>query len=574
MTPNPSSAFEVPNRDRADHRRIGAILRRNGAFFLALPLVFAALGATFGLGTSERHEATVQVALHQESGNRFLTDATRFDSDTIVDAHVAMIRSDATAVEVLRLFRFGEVSLDGDVNSGRPLTVNWLRAHTVAATAQRGGLIEITAWAPKASSAKALANGLAEAHVNLRREAMRASLSALAERFEEESEATREELERLGDTPSEANEEAMRANALALENLVSDTGLARIDAGLAQGGVSILERATTDGAAVGADPVRTAAVTAFIGLFLAVILAAARERLWGTLASPTEVEVLSGMAVLGEVPKADDDGLLSSVEDLGGPEHRVVKGVIDWVMARHQAGEPETPMFRRLAIVGVGPRGVASSFAYNTAACLAQRGPVTLVVSADAEQFGMAGPTWMELLDETGSSMAASPLQAPAMDLLATDAGPLTLGDWEDLEVIAGGWNDPYIERPNHRRGTDALLNALSGPSGQLVMEVDNLRTSPAGTLAACTADAVLVVVTLDRSRPDELQATLELLESYHAPVAGVVVQHRSRANALHWSTLVHQPVTKRPESDTETLLASTLGGTATGAVAATAPIA
>jgi hypothetical protein len=300
---------------------------------------------------------------------------------------------------------------------------------------------------------------------------------------------------------------------------------------------------------VGADPVRTGAVTAIVGLFLAAVLAATRERLWGTIASPGEAEAVSGMAVLGEVPKLKGDGLLTTT-DLGGAEHQLVKGVVDWVSALHQAGDPATGVMRRLAVVGIGPRGVAAPLAHNIAVCLAQRGPVTLVANAEAESSGLSGPTWLELTDDASNSMAAARTQG-------VDVAAVSLGDWEDLQVIAGGWNDPFIEQPHDPGGTDSLLNALGGPSSQLVLEVDNLRASPAAALAACTADAVLVVVTLDRSRPDELRATIDLLQSYGAPVAGLVVQHRSRYQPVPWSALVRYPTLMVPEPDTEPLAAA-----------------
>lgn len=287
--------------------------------------------------------------------------------------------------------------------------------------------------------------------------------------------------------------------------------------------LQLVDRAQPPSKATSPRPVRNAAFAFVAALFIAVLVALGRERIMPRVAEGRDLERLSGVPIVTEIP-ATGRGAERAVAE------REAFNVLATVV---QAQLPRQRQKLLLVTSALHDKGKAKVTA-GLSRALAQSGEAALVVDADLRRPSLEQMFGME--------------RAPGL------AEILAAARHGDTETAAGMIVEPPASASSRRRtGSLAVLGAGEAASPSLVSSdalqvlFDELRQSaftfvvihappllePEGCRAwARHVDALLVVSRLEKMSPNDLVELRDQLEQVNTTVLGHVVLGSGRRQA------------------------------------------
>jgi len=386
-------------------------------------------------------------------------------------------------------------------------TVGALASEVQATVDPNANIISISAAASTPRAAARTANTVAAAFLKREREVELA-------RIKSAKQALTNAIAQLSTTPNgKAQIPVLRARLGALSASAATAGLE----------LQLADRAATPSRPTSPRPVRNAAIAFVAALFIAILVALGRERLAPRVAEGSDLERLSGVPIVTEIPAAGR-GAESVVAE---------REAFDLLATVVQAQLPRRRQKTVLVTSALDDKGKATVTA-GLSRALAQSGEAALVVDADLRRpsleqlFGMErAPGLAEILaairhgdTETAAGMIVEP---PASASSRRRTGSLAV-------LGAGEAASPSLVSPDALEG---LFDELRQSAFTLIVIHAPPLLEPEGCLAwARHVDALLVVSRLDKLSPNDLLELRDQLEQVDTTVLGHIVLGRRRRQA------------------------------------------
>ena len=399
-----------------DIRQYLSLLRRQRWLVLATVLVVTLSTVAFYAARSAEYEATAVVLIRgDDPTERFFTPQGVAPTAPNVESEAAFVKSFGIVEQAARAVPgTDEADLLGRIS---------------ATPDRQTGLIEVHARDKERRRASDLANAVARAFVESRRNAALERRRVVADQLGAklvELQQRIAELDREIGSPAPAPQPgapAVSAGApgspqaeryaatLQYQQVFERQQQLLIEQSLGQGGAELVAEAAPPRNPVGMGIVQGSVVAAFVGFLLAICLALLREYLDDRFRSRDEVEGEGTLPVLAEIPKdrAFRRGLrgLAAADQPLGATAEAVRGL----RTRLQNLRPEDPI-QTLVVTSPHPRDGKSFVAANLAAVYAQAGYRTVLVSSDLRRPALDAM----LLGPAGSGTGlASLLRAPEL---------------------------------------------------------------------------------------------------------------------------------------------------------------
>jgi capsular polysaccharide biosynthesis protein/Mrp family chromosome partitioning ATPase len=306
------------------------------------------------------------------------------------------------------------------------------------------------------------------------------------------------------------------ALAAALANAVADTVVTLPTQGLArpEGQLQVIERAEPPADPVDPDPLLIALLAALAGLLGALGLALLLDSLNRTVRSGEELSRFEPVPFLGTLDSLSRANGWLPLVVVAKPQSPAAAAYRLLAARIASAGGDDAP--KRLLVAAAGEHDVAVSVSANLAAAFAGvRGDVVLV---DASENGSV----TRLLTRNGRDGASSRLVErieAGVHAGAAVVEQFRLRDQPRLRVVRP---DPSeLAEAGRAR---ALLDALLVESRLVVVHASPLGRSPSALTWARAADATLVAVGRESTRPEDVELALETLKLARARVIGTVL--------------------------------------------------
>ncbi len=368
---------------------------------------------------------------------------------------------------------------------------------------------------------------------------------------------------------------ARYAAAVQYESLYSRQQELLVDMSLKRGEAELISEADTPEAPVSPKPLRDAVLGAFVGLLLGLGYAFLREQLDDRVRSRDELEQLTGLSVLAEVPFDDElarqpNTLIAATQPLGA-----VAEAVRSLRTSLQFLGVDKPV-RRLVVTSPGPEAGKSTLAANLATAYAQAGYVTVLVSGDLRRpriediFDVAkGHGFTDLIAELSGDMrpsalggtpssSSSPATAGAGNAgsenghastsPASAAGPAvrvtpdqrdaTIAEYlvpttvSNLFVLPCGSRPPNPAELLASRRTDEVLAALGESVDVVIIDAPPLLAVTDPAVLASKADGVVLVAALNETHRVAAQRARDALSIPAVRVLGIVLNKVDRASA------------------------------------------
>lgn len=250
----------------------------------------------------------------------------------------------------------------------------------------------------------------------------------------------------------------------------------------------------------------------FLGLLGGVALVIALERWFARIETAEEAADVSGLPVLGHIPRHralrrrslvwDDPELVEMQEAV-----RALRTTLEFSVDFGHAV---------LQVTSAGPGEGKSTIAANLAVALAGVGVPTLLVDADLRR-----PRQHEIFD-VPNDRGLSTLMA----IHGSHVTPVAT-EYENLSLIPSGPPPPSPTEMIHVRFESALRH-LRNLRSVLILDTPPVLAVSDARLIASRADRVIVVASAGETKPAALRQTVERLELAKADVAGVVLNRVS----------------------------------------------
>ncbi len=471
-------ALDLPPEEAIDVGRYVNALRRSRILIAAIVIGLTALVLLLSLALPKTYTAQATILFDETPSVTATTDAQR---------QLATIQKLLMTRDVLAL---GARRLGTSVASLQP---------KVQATVDpNANIVNISASASTPKAAAATANAVAAAFLARERAVELASLQTAKTRLTNA-------ILRLAGT------RGGKAEILLLRERLSELSVTAATAG---NELQLADAARPPTKATSPRPVRNAAFAFVAALFIAVLVALGRERIAPRVGERRDLERLSGVPIVTEIPAAGRgaDGAAAERE------------AFDTLAAVVEAQLPRQRQKVLLVTSPLADKGKARVTA-GLSRALAQSGETALVVDADLRRPSLEQLFGME--------------RAPGL------AEILAAARHGDTETAAGMIVEPPASASSRRTGILAVLGAGEAASPSLVSPdalavlFDELRESaftfvvihappllePEGCRAwARHADALLVVSQLEKMSPNELVELREQLDQVDTTVLGHVV--------------------------------------------------
>jgi capsular exopolysaccharide synthesis family protein len=274
--------------------------------------------------------------------------------------------------------------------------------------------------------------------------------------------------------------------------------------------VYTLEPAVVPDAPDGPRTARTLLLGLALGLLGGAGMALFVEYLDNTVRSAEDLELKTGLPVLGVIPPVRNRGAsidLAMINEPRQPAAESYRALRTSVILSSEQGPPKS-----LLVTSTAPEEGKTATAVNLAVGLAQSGYAVLLVDADMRKprvdsiFGLS--------NEQGLSTA---LQGAAHPVPA-DVGVM------NLKVLTAG---PAPDNPSELLGSkrmDALLQELLAAYDTVVIDSPPFLTVADGLILARKVDAMLVIVRSERSTYDGVKRGLKALRDINVRPLGLVL--------------------------------------------------
>jgi succinoglycan biosynthesis transport protein ExoP len=262
-------------------------------------------------------------------------------------------------------------------------------------------------------------------------------------------------------------------------------------------------------------PVLTLAVAVIAGLLLGMAIAVMLELVNPLVLDESEIVGASPVPVLARLPRPPTS-LARARGDVVGPVVSQFRVLWANLLARCRDRRPKIVL-----VTGVGPKESRIYTAVGLGAAIARSGRRVALVEAD-----LADPTLARALHAEPSAFEEALLGTrTAQDALAT------VPRSEDrLQLLATSDGDAGVADLIAPDRLATLARELARSVDVVVVDAPPPREAPDFLLLSSAADAVVLVVSLRRTRRDELAELRRELEQWSVPVTGFGVVGRRRA--------------------------------------------
>ncbi|MGH9179884.1 MAG: polysaccharide biosynthesis tyrosine autokinase [Acidimicrobiales bacterium] len=329
----------------------------------------------------------------------------------------------------------------------------------------------------------------------------------------------------LGGQPTsvESLKAARYASAVQYNSLFAKQQELLVQTSLKEADAELVALARLPAGPVSPKPVRDGLVGALFGFVLGAGWAFVRERLDDRIRSRTELEELSGLPVLAELPRVDaapGEELVAAFDPVGpfAEAVRALRTSVDFLGLQ----APIT----RVAVTSPSPGDGKSRVAANLAAAYAQSGYRTILVSADLRRSRaeeVVGADGGPGLSGAIAGMAAAELSSGG-DRSAPDlAAMLVDTPVENLRLLPSGTSPPNPAELLRSHYTDLVLEQLGRLADRVVIDTPPVVAVTDAVVLGPKADGVIIVASMGETERDAVRRARELLDATPARLLGVV---------------------------------------------------
>jgi capsular polysaccharide biosynthesis protein len=474
-------ALEPPPEQPIDVRRYVNALSRSWLLIAAIVVGLTAFVLLLSLALPKTYTAHATILFDETPSLTSATDAQR---------QLATIQKLLMTRDVLAL---GARKLPGE-------TASTLGGKVHASVDPNANIVLISASSPKPRQSSRIANAVAAAFIARERTVELARAQAARARL-------LNAITRLRGTPGGKAEIAL------IRERLSELSVSAASAGSE---LQLADSARPPSAPTSPKPVRNAAFAFIAALFIAILAAVGRERVAPRVGEARELERLSGIPIVAEIPYAG--GRRGAATPAERESYDVLAAVLD----------AQLPQQRQqvLLVTSARPDKAKARATEGLSRALAQAGETALVIDADLRRpsleqlFGMErAPGLAEILaaarqgdTETAAAMIVEP---PVSASSRRRTGSLAV-------LGAGEAASPSLVSPD---ALDVLFGELSQSAfsfvvihGPPLLESDGCRSW------AQHVDAMLVISRLEQTSPGDLVELREQLEQVDTTVLGHVL--------------------------------------------------
>ena len=533
-----------------DLRNYLSIARRQRWVIIEAVVVVALLAAIFAASRPPSYRATAKVLLRADDLNEADTNAYYYDADRYVAIQSDIVKSRAvldTAAE--------DLGRDGGARLARKVSVTQKAATDI---------LEISATDRRPEAARDIANGVANAYIANRTEDALGNLEQVAAQLDEQltelqrqigdydaqlSQRAAEAAFTGGAVRNDVLEAAREAASLQYQTVFSRQQELQVDIGLKRTGATLLAEAGTPRVPTGSGPVKSGVIGGVVGLLLGLGIALLREQLDDRAKSRAELERVTSLPVLAELPVDPPSAKRKHLATRDAPLSPLAEATRSLRTSLHFLAVDEP--LRRLVVTSASPGEGKSVVAANVAVAYAQAGFRTALVSADMRRPGVerlfdvpaharglsdliadaAGRSSAGDRDRpgNGNGRAFPPLGAQGLDVL------LTTGEPNLLLLPAGSVPPNASELLASRHATD-VLDALGDEVDVVILDSPpTLPVTDAAVLAAKSDGVVLVAVPGETMRGAVTRAR-ETLQAPQVRLLGLVLNKSREAGRSTYS--------------------------------------
>lgn len=496
--------------DVLDVRDYLAVLSRQRRLVASTVAVVVAVALLVTAFQPKVYESSASVVLRPTSA---VTDASLIDQIVYTDATLQTERQIVESVELAGVVRTG---------LGLPDTSSQIADAVDAEIVADSQVIRITARAETAEHAALLAQGVADAYIEFRRDRAATETAAAADALEERIANIRARIADLNDelaTATEDQAEMIDSSRQALLGQLAtlETQIASLrSSATPSGGGEIIEAARIAGAPTSPKPLRTGVLALVLGTMLGVGLAFLRDHVDDAINSEDDVLRASGRAVLGHVPHWDGaDGRGLGVASLIEPSsavaeaYRSLRANVRFLVAGADG-------LRSVLITSSTQGDGKTTTAANLAVTFAAAGTRVALVDADLRRPAVARAFGLE----RGTGLSELLVGDATIEDVLQDVGV------PNLRIVSAGRTPP---------NPSELL--VSEEMGKFVSEIENNADLVVydGPPTLAVADAVelasqvkgtILVVDAGSSRRRDVRRAVEKIANVGGEVVGTVLNN------------------------------------------------
>jgi polysaccharide biosynthesis transport protein len=521
-----------------DIRHYLSIARRQRWVIIEAVVVVTLLAAVFAALQTPMYKAKAQVLLRADDLNEADANAYYYDADRYVTIQSNIVESRAVVDAVAQ-------QLDRDDRAALARQVS---------VAQKGttDILEISATAEEPDEARDVANGFANAYIENRRADALGNLQDVADQLEGQLAELARQIAQYDDQIAQraaeaafsggaARDEALEA-ARSAASLQYQTVFARqqelsVDIGLKRGGATLLAEAGRPGQPTGNGVARSAAIGAVVGLFLGLGIALLREQLDDRAKNRAELERLTRLPVLAELPVDSASAKGHHLATRDAPLGPLAEATRSLRTSLHFLGLDEP--LRRIVVTSASPGEGKSLVASNLAVAYAQAGARTVLVSADMrrpriEQLFDVPPHARGLSDVIADAAGReSPLvspQGPGMGNGAALPFERRLGEAlvdtgePNLQLLPAGSIPPNPSELLTSRYASEVLAALGEVADVVILDTPPTNPVTDAAVLAAKCDGVVLVAVPGETLRSAAERARETLDAPQVRLLGLVL--------------------------------------------------
>lgn len=559
-------------------RQYVEMLRRHRWTIAQAVVLVAVVAGVVSMLRTPAYEATAKVLLRPNDASEQINPenvSVGPNADRIVSAQVDIIESRPVLAAAAKTLNDVGVERLGEQVSVRKSATN--------------DVVGISARSTDPTEARDMANAVAKAYIENRRQFAVANLQKASDEIGAKLTDLQQQIARydaqIGDgglqspagprpqqpaeapTPPESREgmrAARYAAAVQYETLYARQQELLVEMSLKRGEAELISEADTPRSPVSPKPLRDAVLGGFVGLLLGLGYSFLREQLDDRVRSRDELERLTGLPVLADVPFDEElarrpNTLVAESQPLG-PVAEAVRSL----RTSLQFLGVDSPI-RRLVVTSPGPEAGKSTLAANLATAYAHAGYVTVLVSGDlrrprvedifdvpkgrgftgliAELSGDMRPSGVSVGGPingngsgngngavgSGASGNGHPHAAPVASVTPEQrdtkiADYLVATTVPNLFVLPSGSRPPNPAELLSSRRTDEVLSALGESADVVIIDAPPLLAVTDPAVLASKADGVVLVAALDETHRVTAQRAKAALDIPHVRVLGLVL--------------------------------------------------
>ena len=347
-------------------------------------------------------------------------------------------------------------------------------------------------------------------------------------------------------TTIESLKAARYAAAVQYEELYGRQQELEIEIGLKRGEAEIVAEAKTPTAPVSPKPKRDAALGALVGLLLGTGIVFLREQLDDRIRSASEVERLTGLPLLAQLPYDEDAAKATGVAVVDRPNSPLSEAMRSLRTSIQYLGV-DLPV-RSIVVTSAVPGEGKSLVAANLAAVYAQADYRTLLISADLRRSSIN-----EVFGDLGSSigltgvLASSPVNVATANgngsfaAAASDAGtnghahPLLKTPVPNLLMLPSGPPPPNPSELLGSKRMGAVLAEYSAVADVVIIDSPPLLPVTDAAVLAAKSDGVVLVTAMNETRRDASTRARAILDATGARLLGTVVNKSPKSGGGYY---------------------------------------